>query len=82
MARDKSNREFAQFGRRIIRAHARRVAAGDIEALVDLIQLDQHVSEAIDAAVEGLRAFGYSWSEIAARLKISKQAAQQRWGTK
>ncbi len=28
----------------------------------------------------GLRGFGYSWAEIATRLGITRQAAQQRWG--
>jgi hypothetical protein len=32
-------------------------------------------------AVTGLRAHGYSWAEIGARLGISHQAAQQRWGS-
>ena len=31
-------------------------------------------------AVQGLRAFGYSWADIAARLGVSRQAAQMRWG--
>jgi DNA-binding CsgD family transcriptional regulator len=31
-------------------------------------------------AIKGLRARGYSWAEISARLGISRQAAQQRWG--
>jgi hypothetical protein len=29
----------------------------------------------------GPGAGGYSWAEIGARLGISRQAAQQRWGT-
>lgn len=74
------NREFAAFGRRIIRAFSRRVAAGDVEALADLVQLSRDVDAAIGDAVVGLRSFGYSWSEIASRLSITKQAAQQRWG--
>jgi hypothetical protein len=76
------NKEFASFARRIIRAHARRVANGDVEALTDLIALSAAVDEAITDAVVGLRAepFRYSWAEIARRLGISKQAAQQRWG--
>ncbi|MBB5870581.1 hypothetical protein F4553_003960 [Allocatelliglobosispora scoriae] len=76
------NRDFASFCRRIIRAHARRVAAGDVEALTDLINLSSALDEAINDAVRGLRAepYVYSWAEIARRLGISKQAAQQRWG--
>ncbi|WP_433652082.1 hypothetical protein ACQP2C_06355 [Micromonospora zamorensis] len=74
------NDEFAAFGRRIIRAHGRRVATGDVEALRDLVALSSVIDDAIGEAVIGLRAFGYSWSEIGSRLGISKQAAQQRWG--
>jgi len=32
-------------------------------------------------AVKGLREHGYSWAEIGYRLGITRQAAQQRWGT-
>ncbi|MFU8876449.1 hypothetical protein, partial [Micromonospora sp. SL4-19] len=74
------NDEFAAFARRIIRAHGRRVATGDVEALRDLVALATNLDDAIGEAVIGLRAFGYSWAEIGARLGISRQAAQQRWG--
>lgn len=74
------NDEFAGFARRIIRAHGRRVATGDVEALRDLVALSAVIDDAIGDAVIGLRAFGYSWAEIGIRLGISKQAAQQRWG--
>jgi DNA-directed RNA polymerase specialized sigma24 family protein len=74
------NDEFAAFARRIIRAHGRRVAAGDVEALRELVALSTVIDEAIGQAVIGLRAFGYSWAEIGQRLGISRQAAQQRWG--
>lgn len=76
----KTNAEFAGFTRRIIRAHAVRVSKGDIEALSDLLQLQGAVIIAVDNAVAGLRAYGYSWSEIARVVGTSKQAAQQRWG--
>ncbi|MCF0093587.1 hypothetical protein [Micromonospora sp. MH99] len=76
------NDEFAGFARRIIRAHGRRVATGDVEALRDLITLSSVIDDAIGEAVIGLRAFGYSWAEIGSRLGISRQAAQQRWGDK
>ena len=75
------NDEYAAFARRIIRAYARRVATGDVEALADMVALAEDLDAAIGAAVTGLRAHGYSWAEIAARLGISRQAAQQRWGT-
>ncbi|MGC5030169.1 hypothetical protein [Micromonospora sp. DT229] len=74
------NTEFAGFARRIIRAHGRRVATGDVEALRDLTALSAAIDQAITDAVIGLRAFGYSWAEIGSRLGISRQAAQQRWG--
>jgi hypothetical protein len=74
------NDEFAAFAQRIIRAHARRVARGDVEALRDLVALSTVLDAAIGDAVTGLRAFGYSWAEIGDRLGITRQAAQQRWG--
>jgi hypothetical protein len=36
---------------------------------------------AIGLAVIGLRGAGYSWTETAARLGVTRQAAQQRWAT-
>ncbi len=74
------NDEYASFIRRVIRAHARRVAAGDVDALAAMTGLATELDEAIAQAVIGLREAGYSWAEIAARLGVSRQAAQQRWG--
>jgi hypothetical protein len=74
------NDEYAAFTRRIIRAYARRVATGDVEALTDMVTLSSVLDDAISDAVIGLRGHGYSWAEIAARLGITRQAAQQRWG--
>ena len=74
------NDEYHAFARRILRAYSRRVSTGDVEALALLVELGREVETAIRNAVTGLRDFGYSWAEIGARLGISKQAAQQRWG--
>jgi ribosomal protein S20 len=74
------NDEYASFIRRVIRAHAKRVAAGDIDALADMTGLATELDEAIAQAVIGLRKAGYSWADIAARLGVTRQAAQQRWG--
>ncbi|WP_035698981.1 hypothetical protein, partial [Glycomyces tenuis] len=76
------NREFNAFARRIIRAYGKRVASGDVDALPELIELAASLDEAITEAVKGLRSepFNYSWTEIADRIGMSRQAAQQRWG--
>jgi DNA-directed RNA polymerase specialized sigma24 family protein len=74
------NTDYAGFVTRVLRAHGRRVAEGDIEALTELSTLSAQLDQAITEAITGLRATGYSWSEIAARLGITKQAAHQRWG--
>jgi hypothetical protein len=74
------NDEYAAFARRILAAYARRVAAGDVEAISDMVGLAADLEIAIRQAVIGLRDFGYSWADIAARLGVTRQAAQQRWG--
>jgi hypothetical protein len=75
------NHDYAAFTRRVIRAHARRIAEGDIEELTHLTGLEHELQRAIHTAVEGLRAQGYSWADIALRLGITRQAAHQRWAT-
>jgi len=74
------NDEFAAFVRRVVGAHGRRVGTGDVEALAELVALSDDIDRAIGDAVTGLRRFGYSWAEIAARIGVTRQAAQQRWG--
>ncbi len=74
------NDEFAAFTRRILRAYARRVATGDVEALTLMLGLSAEIDQAVAQAVTGLRGSGYSWAEIGSRLGITRQAAQQRWG--
>lgn len=75
------NTEYAAFTRRILRAYARRIAAGDVDALADMATLAADIDTAITQAVTGLRGFGYSWADIGARIGITRQAAQQRWGS-
>jgi hypothetical protein len=76
------NPEYAAFVRRVLRACARRVAAGDIESLVLMAELADTVDASIQDAVTGMRAHGYSWAEIGSRLGVTRQAAQQRWGNR
>jgi hypothetical protein len=75
------NDQYAAFLRRVIAAYSRRVAAGDIEAITGMAALGDHLDHAIRDAITGLRSYGYSWADIAMRLGITRQGAQQRWGT-
>src|SRR5262249_4757450 len=73
------NDAYAAFAHRILTAYARRIAGGDLESLSLLTALSADIDTAIGQAITGLRAFGYSWADIAARLGVTRQAAQQRW---
>jgi hypothetical protein len=75
------NDEYAVFLQRVIRAYSRRVASGDIEALCYMTGLAADLDSAISQAVAGLRGCGYSWADIGLRLGITRQAAEQRWGS-
>lgn len=75
------NDDYAAFTRRILAAHGRRIAHGDIEGLADLAALSADVDTALVDAVTGLRAAGFSWTDIGNRLGITRQAAHQRYAT-
>ena len=45
-----------------------------------MTRLATDLEDATRNAITGLRAFGYSWADIAMRLGITRQGAQQRWG--
>jgi len=73
---------YAAFAHRVLAAYARRIATGDLESLPLLTSLSADIEDAIAQAITGLHAFGYSWADIAARLGVTRQAAQQRWGAR
>jgi hypothetical protein len=79
--RQVENDEYSAFVCRVLRAYSRRVGDGDVEALVLMLGLAEEIEAAIGEAVKGLRTCGYSWAEIGSRLGVSRQAAQQRWGS-
>jgi len=67
--------------RRMIKAHGRRVADGDIADLADLIALGQELDRVIAETVHHMRQHQeFSWAAIAEATGTSRQAAQQRWG--
>lgn len=74
------NDEYTAFLRRAIRALARRVSGGDVDAITEMAALSGDLDNAIHKAVTGLRNRGYSWAEIGTRLGVTRQAAQQRYG--
>ncbi len=74
------NDDYAAFVRRIVAAHGRRIAHGDIEGLANLATLTDDVTDALHRAVTGCRDAGFSWAEIADRLGTTRQAAHQRFG--
>ena len=69
------NDDYAAFARRILRAYARRIADGDVEALIAMTGLAAEIDTAIGQAVTGLRASGYSWAEISTRTRCLGSAA-------
>ncbi len=78
-----SAKSLPQFGKVVtsmIRALGRRVATADTHNLMLLVEARDEVDRAIQMAVDGHRAMGFSWSEIGQGLGITKQAACQRFG--
>jgi len=73
------NDEYAAFLRRVIAAYSRRVGEGDIEAIGSMVRLADELEDATRQAITSLRTYGYSWADIAMRLGITRQGAQQRW---
>lgn len=76
------NDDYLAFVIRILKAAEKRIASADPEDLAAMAQLRAALDQAIDGAARGMHDNGYSWTEIAAPLGISRQAALKRWGTK
>lgn len=66
---------------RMMRALARRAEGGDLEALAALVELEPWLRAQSKRAARALvNEQGYSWSQLALRLGITKQSAHGRWG--
>ena len=61
----------------MIRVMARRVSASDLAAFAALWELRDEADRACIAAIDGLRAEGFSWSEIAAEAGQTRQGLTQ-----
>lgn len=74
--------EYAAMLRRLLRGYRRRVAVGDIDQLPEMAAMATEVDEMIRDSVASLIDRGYSYTDVAARLGITRQAAWQRFGRK
>ena len=75
------NDEYAAMLVRMIRALGLRVAEGDPYDLGEAVAIERELRDALWGGVLGLRRRGYSWQDIGDGAGISRQAAQQRWGS-
>lgn len=71
--------EFLGAATRLIRAAGRRVADSDEHELEALLGLQTVLADAIQTAVDGQRATGKSWADIARATGKTPQAAHKRW---
>ena len=76
------NDDYLRFVTRILKAAQRRIADADPEDLAAMVDLRNALDEAIDGAARGMHDAGFSWTEIARPLGISRQAALKKWGGK
>ncbi len=58
----------------------REAETGSLRVIAALVEQRNEVDDGLVAAVRAARDAGRSWSEIAAMLGVSKQAAQQKYG--
>lgn len=79
--RERETVDYVSFARRVIRGAGRRVGDADEVELAQLVELRDELETAIRTAVEGQRSIGRSWAYIGAALGITRQSAQERYGT-
>ena len=75
------NDEYADFLRRALSGYARRIARATSTPSPASTRWSPKRAEQLAEAVFLLRVRGYSWTDIGLRLGVTRQAAQQRWGT-
>lgn len=80
--REREIPECAGAARRMVLALGRRCANADPVDLRELLDLHGVVEDALTVAVAGMRANGFSWSEIAEGLGTTRQAAHMRFGAR
>ena len=74
--------DYAAMLRRMLRAYARRVGQADDVDLAVMADLAREVDDLVAAAVAAQRAGGRSWGDVGRALGVTRQAAQQRFGSR
>lgn len=72
--------DMTAFVRRVFRGMVKRAGEGDREAISALADMQRELDAALCEAVAQLRAKGNSWTDVGRELRITRQAAQQRFG--
>ncbi|AYN55944.1 helix-turn-helix DNA binding domain protein [Arthrobacter phage Noely] len=73
--------DYASMMKRMMKAHGRRVADGDVEDLEELMALQGYLDLIVRGAVQAQREVqGRSWADIARAAGTSRQAAQKKFG--
>lgn len=73
---------MAMLTRLIRRAGVRVADTGDEVELRDLLTLRDTYDQAVQTAVDGMKARGHSWAYIAQATGTSREAAYKKWGKK
>lgn len=79
--RDREPAEIGAMSRRVFRALVRRAGDGDIEALRELVALQDQLRDAITDAGRAMHDdAGFSFTYLAAETGVTRQAARKRYG--
>lgn len=79
--REREASEIGAMSRRVFRALVRRAGDGDVEALRELVALQDQLREAITDAGRAMHDdAGFSFTYLAAETGVTRQAARKRYG--
>lgn len=79
--REREPAEIGAMSRRVFRALVRRAGDGDVEALRELVALQDQLREAITDAGRAMHDdAGFSFTYLAAETGVTRQAARKRYG--
>lgn len=79
--RHRGNGEYRQGAVRFLKAYADRCSE-DVEEFAELVRMKKLLEAETERAARALHASGFSWTEIADRVGVSRQYARQKWAPK